>query len=961
MMTPLELKRFIRFALTQLRDDNAHHAFEEMCLQIGRARISENMIPATGPVGARGDQGRDAESIPRLDGKPGLDGLFGDLADKVVVECCTLQRKGVDAKILADVESICSHPSLGADVVVAFCEENVAVGVRNKLREQAADDHGVVLHVLDGNAIAELLAGHDLNWLARKYLDLPAEAAPTPRADATDAWYLDQRLKWADTAPRPTWGDFEDLRQSLRHAYQQGITADVDLWIELLTKIGDDADTVDLKRSVIYEVALGHLRGHGDLRPVEAELDWFFDTIADVKPSGALEDAQVLLTFCWGSTTLRHKGADPADVKRWRGLLTSHVDAEIADNDNAARAYTLLLVRGALEFVRLPPPPFDDIRKWWDRALDNAELASLLPIERVADRLPALAAIYADQPSFTTFAAMVDDLAADQGGDLVAGELAFDRAIAVVRAGRTAAALHDLHRAKARFVSAHATGALLRSIAALGATYRDLGLYWAAKQHYLAASSIAVNSDEAKHRRFVAIGLAGAAGCDYLSGAWASFLDLAATAAAAHVSFDVNVGDTDEHPFLEQLTFAAGIVLASALGHHPEHAEAAGALADVLLPDELVVELVASPPDWTTDVDRYIANQVDNGVRGFDDTDIRRTLSWTTHGIRWNLVVDNNARGVAAAERFAATLQVLQADLDDFEYAPLPMSVTVEIVVADGTDDAGNVIETGPSTFAVTLAAWDGDDGHEAMRRLALSTFASALVLLTYVSTLPGGELAKEAADRVEAGLPDRITLFRSYDQMLGMWAKVSPAPATGRPPGEHPAPAEDNPKLPWPDGPGPGYSTEAANEALVNRYRNLMEMTSSSLPRLLADDNARATIAELRRRGWLDWHILGAILSVASSYRANRDIDAGILNPSDAGRIRTGPEVTDDPVPLDEFTLEAMEYTHGANNGTTFVNTWKRAIHLRAAPFDALEAMLRHRYRHYDDDIDHPDPFTGI
>src|SRR5258708_16675712 len=53
----------IRFGLEQLLPRNAHHDFEHLCRHLARARICSNILPATGPVAAGGDQGRDFETF----------------------------------------------------------------------------------------------------------------------------------------------------------------------------------------------------------------------------------------------------------------------------------------------------------------------------------------------------------------------------------------------------------------------------------------------------------------------------------------------------------------------------------------------------------------------------------------------------------------------------------------------------------------------------------------------------------------------------------------------------------------------------------------------------------------------------------------------------------------------------------------------------------------------------------
>ncbi|MGO9159177.1 MAG: hypothetical protein ACLP7J_00465 [Streptosporangiaceae bacterium] len=80
----------IRLALTQLRARNAHHQFEDLCRDFFRARISPDVLPATGPAGAGGDQGRDFETFSPLTGRP--------KSEKQIVGMCTLQVTNLAAK-----------------------------------------------------------------------------------------------------------------------------------------------------------------------------------------------------------------------------------------------------------------------------------------------------------------------------------------------------------------------------------------------------------------------------------------------------------------------------------------------------------------------------------------------------------------------------------------------------------------------------------------------------------------------------------------------------------------------------------------------------------------------------------------------------------------------------------------------------------------------------------------------
>ena len=63
MANPSEVEAQVRFALSQLPAQNAHHVFEHICRQLTQQFICSNVLPATGPVSAGGDQGRDIETF----------------------------------------------------------------------------------------------------------------------------------------------------------------------------------------------------------------------------------------------------------------------------------------------------------------------------------------------------------------------------------------------------------------------------------------------------------------------------------------------------------------------------------------------------------------------------------------------------------------------------------------------------------------------------------------------------------------------------------------------------------------------------------------------------------------------------------------------------------------------------------------------------------------------------------
>src|SRR6185369_5860320 len=100
----------IRFGLEQLSARNAHHEFEHLCRYLTKARICSNVLPATGPVGQGGDQGRDFETFRTYLSNSTLaeTAFVGLVSNKPLVFACTLQKQQIKRKIKFDVKTIMS-------------------------------------------------------------------------------------------------------------------------------------------------------------------------------------------------------------------------------------------------------------------------------------------------------------------------------------------------------------------------------------------------------------------------------------------------------------------------------------------------------------------------------------------------------------------------------------------------------------------------------------------------------------------------------------------------------------------------------------------------------------------------------------------------------------------------------------------------------------------------------------
>ena len=176
----------IRYALSQLRSRNGHHEFEHLCRELARVRITPNILPATGPVSAGGDQGRDFETFRTCIQERLPDTFLAAEGDLRIVFACTLQRENLATKIRNDLGAIAGSGPV--DRVYFFCEQDIPVARRHQLCDWARETYGADVEIIDGQALSELLAAEDCRWIAERYLGVEvSDRSGTPSPSGTSS------------------------------------------------------------------------------------------------------------------------------------------------------------------------------------------------------------------------------------------------------------------------------------------------------------------------------------------------------------------------------------------------------------------------------------------------------------------------------------------------------------------------------------------------------------------------------------------------------------------------------------------------------------------------------------------------------------------------------------------------------------------------------------------------------
>jgi hypothetical protein len=988
-----ELIQQIRFALANLAARNGHHEFEALCLEIARQTVSPNVVPATGPVAGRGDQGRDFETFrsritPRL-GETGL--LLGIDGQDLVAFACTLQRSRLEQKIESDLETICSAGERVAAVVV-YCETNVPVGSRHRIQVDARTRWDIAVDIIDGEGLSSLLADESLFWAATRYLSLPAGLAPTTESESA---YDSDIERWRSREEPPsTFGDFLALRDGLRTAaFDPAHRGDVPFWLSRMHILADSHST-EIARRARYETILGTLRGVGNLVGVANSTlveDFLTSTLAS-SDGAELADAAIVLMSCVGARLAGAIDIDNATLMRWNGRLRDHVTALLQSPAlDDGRRCALLDVLGGLclqpDIGEAQPPsapapiaidrimesidsgagPIDGatvplvdrvaaVTAWLELAR-KLEREWLFPVDPLATRLAYMSPLISDIDGYEELTRLVDEAVGRRSGKSAVAERCRDRAIAHANAGRVRDALTEFHRARVEWLGGDTIrGSLLAQMFAAHC-YLTLNLPLAARYFWLATAFLASRSPDTAD--LVAPALCGASTADYHAGSWFGALELADHALAAQAVLADDPWDAERFEYLSGTLFDLTIIDACARRLGDPYAAASSRVIDRFGLRPFLDEALPAEPWWeglSTDVlGSRIANEL--GRPGFCDAGRTLTIAWRALGLDWRLFVANEYNSVIAAYRFGSILQVAAAELSRYELLIAPTQIRIHVTLRGGSDPDGRPTLRPSNDGREWTMDLESPDTSGAGEQAFSDAIAALLEILGDVSLLSPAELDELVRKALTEGLVERFAPMLLYDRIV-------PTPAThladakrqqGSPmwPGE--AVPREHLDLRWVDTPGPGYTREEGEERVRSRYEAMRRLMPHSIRRLMRVGSVRATCEELRADGWKDWHILQALTSLIMSYRLSLLGTRNVATIEAAGRrMSQTPEVPDDPTPpAGTITLTTMR---DALRGSMLVTlrSWGLSLRQPTPDFPALERFLGARYRFWADDAPH-------
>lgn len=962
-----ELRQYLRFQLEQMSAKNQQHQFEELAFELARQTVSRRIVPATGPVQAGGDQGRDFESFRTYLASTPMASSLSVAAEGTITLAfgCTLD-KALTNKIKRDLRSMFGGASK-PNAVYYYAVPDLPVAKRHNLQKLCLDTYGAHLEIFDGQAIANLLAEPEHFWIAEQFLSVPADMYPAVEADAD---YAALRHRWFDEAREiGSYSDFLEVKRGLRSAtFSAELRADLGAWSDLLKEtIGKFGPTVE--RKALYEIAVAQLRGRGSLNPAEWAVTRFFEMFDEASPPNEVEDATLLASYAM-SARMRGEFTAPTElVEGWRAKARAAIMRSLAADINDGSRYRLLLVRGHLDFDDLGTDNADQraerLLTHWEAAAKIAAVSPFADIDALVGLLEMVLPVIGDHPRYQALADHVDAIVSERSGKFAGAEQGRNRAIQYLKVDKLTLAIDQLQRAKDGWFSAETMRGSILAMLNLAECYVQLHLPLAARYYAAAALHLAGRSDGDNLRPLVAQAAFLVADSYLLNGEGLSYLAAFGGAAELHMNFATDPEDLEQHD-----KFSAGLAQAAQMRtilvkNAPDFEGLVDKIIDGWKLDPAYadgVRTLGGKPPWSdmspTEIEALLADQLGQGL--FGDTGGRVHFRWRALGLSWSIEAAATAR--LDAERFGAALQIALVDLSDRDLLIIPTDVHIKIEVG-GSEPSAVRQEPDNGTLRFIIQLPDGGDKAGEVER----TFAMSATMVAQATALPFDEFRQILDAKMERGLLTRAFWVQPVSALLKdvreLLIREMPDLSSLAVPGIAIPPALVHPDLDWRSGPAPGYSTEQSKLALENRYRRTAPIVRKVAPLLMGQMQSRKVLEDHHAGGMPDWQLCNCIYNFTLNAAMEEELGGPLLGgTADAqgvmNRAMKRIERGDIPkIDLAKFNRAFVDLQLGFNTLAT-LKGWGLEIHRQTPDSVGTKRFLDVRYNNSSDDIEHEDFF---
>jgi hypothetical protein len=692
--------RQIRFALENLSERNGQHEFEHLCRHFARHRICFNILPATGPVGGGGDQGRDFETFRTFIYGLGNDKFAAQGDHKRLAFACSLQKQ-VEKKIRSDVKTVMDGMQR-PDMIYFFSSRSVTVAARHKLQSWAQKAHNVELEIVDGEALAEQLSDAEVFWIAAKYLNVPLEIFP-PLPDTHDE-YKTKKDTWTKSTSSPSrYSDFVELKRCARYALRD-TPQDIPFWLGLLAQFEKSQIGEAVWTQAAYELIVLTTRQTRSLRGQEDRIRRYFAEAKSFQYPDEVENTATIMAYVVAAHRMGETELDATEIHREWIELRDKIEKGIKNPISPNQLCLWLEVRSHLSFAggitKETLPNIGETLSWWLRVAEQCPNAPTFPVQQFHDQLFDYMGLIGERPEFDTILAKLRPEIAKRTGDAALAESHFKRAEQFSHQKQYVRAIRELHNARVKWFSEETLDQSTYCCILLARSYSHLDLHYAAIYYALAAGFIVANSPQPSLADKLYDCLATAACAAYAQGHWCLFSGLVEALLILHNERAPNPGALNEHEHLQWLV--GNLPMAALVTQRllPTHFDAffkdlrRWGFGDLT---EEGMKVIRPPFDKWSDEDFSRALRKSFAGPPFSDAGNKCEAVWSALGIRWRVRWDNSYDALKVADETVAFLQIAISEFAgcDLDVVPGELQADIEL-----TDDTTITIESLPDNSA---------------------------------------------------------------------------------------------------------------------------------------------------------------------------------------------------------------------------------------------------------------------
>lgn len=952
-----KIKQQIKFSLHNLSAENAHYDFESICRHFSRKRLGLNILPATGPVSAGGDQGRDFETytiIPEV--VPYLEKNKKIIPTKAAF-VCTTQLKGVPSKIKDDVKKAISSGDK-IDIVYSFSLKDVPISKRHDLQKWAIETYSIKLEIIDGEALSEELATNDLFWIAEEYLHIPADLFP--RVDDID--YLKLKERWeSKKAARPNYADFNEVRALARRSlFDDALKQDLSFWLKKIIQFSEiSLAPSEFRRKALYEVIALRIRGMKSLRGWEKYVYSYFDADKGFNHQIEAQEACVVLTYSLGASLRGAADFPEKDLKRWKSLIEDYVEDELQKDYPKTIQAALFELKGHL---LLSDHDIEGALSWWLKVVPIIEDTPLFPLERFSDVLTAIIPIVKNNSKFDELTAKVDELLASRIGNFAVADKCRDRALEYEKGGDLLEALRELHKAKVNWFANETLYGSLLSMMLISNIYFELGLLYAAKYYAMAVIYIANRSGNDKVKSFITRGFIDLFETEYGNGEWAHFLEHADFALRSLGTFSKDLEDLASEKEYQKILFYSSTVYA--LTHIFDKGkifEYVKKRIDSWGIQELKDDLIPmAEKSWAKVNSDELIKKIKTEFKGllFNDIGLRRESRWQACGIKWRFSWENSLYNNAKAEQLISLIQIILAEMADKDLCLLSTNAEVRISFGDNFH-----VEQSPSN---DLSAWSVvfpsklPKGKEEVQNYHMYALGIATAIIAELSLLPSKRIEKEIKELFKQGLMSKVMSGSSYEVVFvdltpkDLYEEILPLKQIDYLKAIE-IDSQPHALLSWREDLLDRYNHKEELEKIKKRYKRSIVPIRQTLKQLNKWAEFRQVVGKLKNENWKDWHILMSLAQIAVNYRINKIGHNGFKEMNDLFFKEIDKEESEESlsVPLSVFNERAIRNSLLMTLPST-LKILGLEIKAKTPNASAINNFLSKRLNYWDNDVKH-------